>query len=282
MKEPGKATARSPFAGCAIFICVVLMIVFLMVISVVTFFRQYKEIAKFTDDKPALVEITSTEGREAELNDLAERLETFRQQISDGKEASLALSADDLNTAIAVYEPLKDFRGTLRFTEIGEKDTRIAISFPLNGKPRLTREGEAGFMTTDHRYLNGTLVAKPELYEGEVVLQISDIQVPDKKVVPEFIERMSPHRVAERYKTDLSIGPAMKQLTGVEIADGKIVLRRKEGEKIASSIDTKQVDSASNRLFKFLGVAASIFLAFVALVLYLSSRKKAKGGSEDA
>ena len=282
MKEPGKATARSPFAGCAIFICVVLMILFLMVISVVTFFRQYKEIAKFTDDKPAVVEITPTEGREAELNELAERLETFRQQIMDGKEATLALSADDLNTAIAVYEPLKDFRGTLRFTEIGEKEARIAISFPLNGKPRLTREGEPGIMTTDRRYLNGTLVAKPELYEGEVVLQISDIQVPGKTVVTEFIERMSPHRVAERYKTDHTIGPAMKQLTGVEIADGKIILRRKEGERILSSIDNKQVDVASNRLFKFLGVAASIFLAFVALVIFLSSRKKAKAGSEDA
>lgn len=281
MKEPGKATARSPFAGCAIFICVVLMIVFLMVISVVTFFRQYKEIAKFTDEKPAVVEVTATEGREAELNALAERLETFRQDIMDGKEATLALSADDINTAIAVYEPLKELRGTLRFTEIGEKDAKIAISFPLNGKPRMTREGEVGFMTTDRRFLNGTLTAKPELFEGEVVLQISDIQVPDKTVVREFTERMSPHRIAERYKTDHILGPAMKQLTGVEIADGKIVFRRKEGEKIASSIDNKQVDSASNRLFKFLGVAASIFLAFVALVLFLSARSR-KNKGEDA
>lgn len=276
MKEPGKATARSPFAGCAIFICVVLMILFLMVISVVTFFRQYKEIVKFTDDKPVVVEITPTEGREAELNKLAERVETFRQQIMDGHEATLALSADDLNTAIAVYEPLKELRGTLRITEIGEKDMRIAISFPLNGKPRLTHEGEAGFMTTDHRYLNGTLTAKPELFEGEVVLQISDIQVPGKTVVREFTERMSPHRIAERYKTDPIIGPAMLKLTGVEIADGKIVFRRKEGEKIITSIDNKQVDDASNRLFKFLGVAASVFLAFVALVLFITWRKKAK------
>lgn len=281
MTDPGKATARSPFAGCAIFICVVLMIVFLMVISVFTFFRQYKEIVKFTDDKPVVVEVTPTEGREAELNALAERLEGFRQQIMDGKEATLALSADDLNSAIAVYEPLKEFRGTLRFTEIGEKDAKIAISFPLNGKPRRTREGEEGFITTDRRFLNGTLTAKPELFEGEVVLQISDIQVPDKTVVREFTERMSPHRLAENYKTDPILGPAMKQLTGVEITDGKIVFRRKEGEKIASSIDNKQVDSASNRLFKFLGVAASIFLAFVALVIFLSARGR-KNKGEDA
>lgn len=274
--EPGKATARSPFAGCAIFICVVVMIVFLIVISIVTFFRQYNEIAKFTDDKPVVVEVTPVEGREAELNQLAERLEAFRQDLTDNKETSLSLTAGDLNTALAVYEPLKDFRGTFRVTEIGEKDVRIAASFPLNGKPRLTRDGEPGSITTDRRYLNGTIIARPELFEGEVVLQISDIQVPGKTVAKEFIERMSPHRITERYKTDPVIGAAMKKLTGVEIANNAIVLRRKDGEKIVTTITNKQVDAASNRLFKFFGVGASIFLIFVASVLFLGLRRKGK------
>ena len=273
-EDPAKATARSPFAGCAIFICVGLMMIFLIVVSIVTFYRQYHAIAKFTDDQPVPVAITSTEGREAELNQLAERLETFRQDLVDDKDSTLALSADDLNTALAVYEPLKDFRGTLRVEEIGEKNLRIAVSFPLNGKPRLTREGESGIITTDRRYLNGTLIAQPELFEGEMVLQISDIQVPGKTVAKEFIERMSPHRITERYKDDPVIGASMKKLTGVEISGGKLVLRRKGGEKIVTTITDKQVDAASGRLFRFLGVAASIFLIFVAGVLFLGLRKK--------
>lgn len=272
--EPAKATARSPFAGCAIFICVGLMMVFLLVVSVVTFYRQYNEIAKFTDDKPVPVAVTPTENRETELNELAERLETFRQDLVDDKDSTLALSADDLNTALAVYEPLKDFRGTFRVEEIGGKDLRIVVSFPLNGKPRLTRDGEPGVITTDRRYLNGTIIARPELFEGEIVLQISDIQVPRKTVAKEFIERMSPHRITERYKDDPVIGGAMKKLTGTEISGGKIVLRRKGGEKIVTTITNNQVDAASGRLFKFLGVAASIFLIFVAGVLFLGLRKK--------
>lgn len=273
--EPAKATARSPFAGCAIFICVILMMLFLIVISIVTFFRQYNEIAKFTDDKPAPVEITSIENRDADLNRLAERLEAFRQDLVDDKDTSLSLSADDLNTALAVYEPLKDFRGTFRVLEIGKEDVRIAASFPLNGKPRLTKGDEPGMITTDHRYLNGTIIGRPELFENEVALQISDIQVPGKTVAREFIERISPHRVTERYLTHPTIGPAMKKLTGVEIADGHILLRRKSGEKIATVIDDKQVDSATSRLFKFFGVGASIFLIFVAIVLFLGLRRKA-------
>jgi hypothetical protein len=272
--DPTKATARSPFAGCAIFICIVVMMVFLIVVSIVTFYRQFNAIAKFTDEQPRLVEITSIENREADLNDLAERLESFRQSLVDGKDASIDLTADDLNTSLAVYEQLKDFRGTFRIEEITPEHLRIAVSFPLNGKPRLTREGEVGTITADRRYLNGTIIAKPELFEGEVVLQISDIQVPGKTVAPEFTERMSPHRVTERYKTDPTIGQAMKKLTGIQLSEGKLTLRRQEGEKIETVITNKQVDAASNRLFKFFGVGAFLFLAFVATVLFLGLRKK--------
>jgi len=276
--EPAKATARSPFAGCAIFICVVLMMIFLIVVSIVTFFRQYKEIAKFTDEKPVPVAVTPIEGREGDLNNLAERLEVFRQELADDKDTTLSLSADDLNTAVAVYEPLKDFRGTFRIEEIRENDLRIAMSFPLNGMPRLAKEGESGGVTTDPRYLNGTIIARPELFEGEVVLQISDIQVPGKTVVKEFTERMSPYRITERYKTDPVLGPTMKKLTGVEISGGNIVLRRKAGEVISTTITDKQVDAASGRLMKFLGIGATLFLLFVGVMLFLSLRKKRENG----
>jgi hypothetical protein len=274
MTEPAKATARSPFAGCAIFICVVVMMVFLIVISIVTFFRQYKEIAKFTDEKPVPVEVTSIEDREGDLNRLAERLEVFRQDLVDEKDTTLSLSADDLNTSIAVYDSLKDFRGTFRILEIGEEDVRIAASFPLNGMPRLAKEGESGGITTDPRYLNGTIIARPELFEGELVLQISDIQVPGKTVVKEFIERMSPYRVTERYKTDPVLGSSMVKLTGVELSGGNLVLRRKAGEVISTTITDEQVDAASVRLVKFLAIGASLFLLFVACMLFLGLRKK--------
>lgn len=272
-----QATARSPFAGCAIFICVFVMMIFLIVMSVVTFFRQYAAIEKFTFEQPAPVEVSSVEDREAELNQLAERLENFRQQLIDDKDTSLALTADDINTALAVYEPLKELRGTFRVREIGDKDIRIDVSFPLNGKPRLSRDGEGGMFTTDNRYLNGTLAATPELFEGEVVLQISAIEVPGKTVVPEFVERMSPHRITERYKTDPVIGAAMKKLTGLSLADGTLILRRQEGEKILTTIDDKQVDSAAGRMFKFFAIGASFFLLFAAVIIFLGLRRKPEG-----
>ena len=75
------ASARSPFAGCAILIAALAVMVFLIGFSVVTLFRQFNEIAKFTAEKPVPVEVSPLENQEAGLNNLAERVEAFRQQL---------------------------------------------------------------------------------------------------------------------------------------------------------------------------------------------------------
>ncbi len=276
-KDPG---ARSPFAGCVIFIIAVLVMVFLIGFSVLTLFRQFNEIAKFTAEKPAPVAITPIEGQEARLNELAERVEKFRQQLADGAQTSLALSADDLNLAIAGFDAFQELRGTFRVTEIQGETLRAEISFQLNGKPRFTKEGEQGIVASDSRYLNGTLVAKPQLGLKEVVLHLDSIEVPGKKVAPEFTDQMSPYRITERYMKDTAIGPAMAKLTRVGIVDGKVVLSRNPGENPAANISNEQVDSASIRFFKALGIAACVFLGLVAIIILIGTRAKAKKSAQ--
>ena len=276
MKPVRDDSARSPFAGCAILIAALAVMVFLIGFSILTLFRQFNEIAKFTGTKPVSVTISSLENREPELNRLAERIETFRQQLAGDGETSLALSADDLNLAIAAYEPLKELRGTFHVTEIAGSDLRVAISFPLNGRPRFAREDEPGWIASDSRFLNGTLVASPDLLKHEVALRIGKIEVPGARVPPEFIDQMSPYRITERYLTDPVIGPAMAKLTRVELTGGKLVLTRKPDEVRADSISNAEVDSASTRLFTGLGIAAACFLAFVAVVVLIGLRAKAR------
>ncbi|GAA5125923.1 hypothetical protein JIN84_14815 [Luteolibacter yonseiensis] len=269
-------SARSPFAGCFIFIAAMLVMVFLIGFSVLTLFRQFNEIAKFTGEQPVPIEITSLENREAEINALSERVEHFRQQLDGTEETSLALSADDLNLAIAAYEPFKELRGTFRVTSIDDKNINATISFPLNGKPRLTREGESGTITSDSRYLNGTMVAAPHLLKREIVLSLDRIEVPGKKVAPEFTNQMSPYRITERYLKDPLIGPAMAKLTRVELSGGRVMLIRKPGENPVDLITNDQVDSASGRLFKTLGIAAACFLAFAGIIVLIGVRAKAR------
>ncbi len=274
-KPSPDASARSPFAGCAILVAALLVMVFLIVFSTVTLFRQFNEIAKFTGEKPMEVEVSSLDDQEPTLNALAERFEIFRQQLDGDAEATLALSPEEMNLAIAAYEPFKDLRGTFRIAGVDGEALRIEISFPLNGKPRLTRDGEGGWITSDSRFLNGTLIARPVLLKHEVVLRLETINVPGAEVPREFIEQMSPYRITERYLADPVLGPVMAKLTRVGITDGRMVLTRVPGESPVDEISDEQVDQASNRFFMVLGIAACVFLLFAGIIVILGLRGKA-------
>ena len=279
-KSPIDASARSPLAGCTILIAAVLVMVFLIGFSVLTLFRQFNEIAKFTAEKPVALEVSPLENQEAALNALAERIETFRQQLVGDGEATLALTPDELNLAIAAYAPFKDLRGTFRVMSAEGENMRIAISFPLNGKPRLTRDGETGWITSDPRFLNGTLVARPALLKREVVLLLDDLKVSGSTVPTEFIGQMSPYRIAERYLTHPDLGPAMGKLTRVGIADGRLILSRTPGETRPDTIADEQVNKAGTRFFTILGVAACGFLVIAGLIIAVGLRSKSRRLSE--
>jgi hypothetical protein len=272
--ESKAVSEKSPFAGCAILIAAVLVMVFLIGFSISVLFRQFNAIAKFTGEKPVQIQIVPVDGRESELNRLAEKIEAFRQAVGGDGSAELELNAEEINLAIAAYEDFKDLRGTMKVAEITPEEIRLEISFRLNGKPRLAKEGEGGWITSDPRYLNGTIVAEPGLLKREVVLQIKDIEVKDSEVVKEFIAQMSPYRIAERYVDDGGIGSVMKKLTSVELKDGAILFEKKDGELPVDTITDEQVDVASRRFFTFLGVAASLFLFFVAIVIFVGLRLK--------
>lgn len=213
---------RPAYAGCALLMAAVLVMVFLIAYSAFTLFRQFNEIVKFTAEQPVRVEVSSLDNQEAALIRLAQSLEVFRQHLTDRESATLDLTADEINLAIAAYEPMREFRGTLRVVRIENEVLHMAIAFPLNGKPRLARPGEAGWITSTPRYLNGNLVARPALHKGELVLQLVSLEVPGTQVPREFINQMSPYRICEHYLSDPVIGPVMARLTRVSIADGRL------------------------------------------------------------
>lgn len=276
--EPA-ATARSPFAGCTIMIIALLVMLFLVVFSTMTLFRQFNAIKTFTDAEPKLLPVLNVEEHEAELNALAEKLEVFRQKLLAEEAAEISLSPAEINLAIAAFEPLKDLRGKFRAKAVEGGHLLLEISFPLNGKPRLTKDGEDGLVTSDPRYLNGVLVAKPLLVQNEVILQIDDIEVPGAKVAEGFIGQFSPYRVAERYVGKDVIGQSMAALTHIDVANGRVVLARVPGEKVPGTITNAEVDAGSIRLFTTLGIVAAVFLVFVGIVLFIGYRAKARGGA---
>jgi len=269
-------STHSPFAGCAILIAALSVMLILGGFSIATLFRQFNAIAKFTADKSLPVEVSPLTNKAVDLTLLAEKLTTFHQQLARHEPAALTLTADELNLAIAAYEPFRDLRGTLRITAVAGDRLHLSIAFPLNGKPRLARKDEGGWITSTPRYLNATLVASPALLKHEVVLKIDTIEVPGAAVPHEFIEQMSPYRITERYLTDKLLGPAMAQLTQVGICDGKLVFTHNPQQSPSYAIGAEQVDSASGRFFRIFGLAACMFLVLTGGVLVLGLWAKAK------
>ena len=129
-------------------------------------------------------------------------------------------------------------------------------------------------MGSDSRYLNGVLITIPGLLNKEVVLQVSDIDVPFATVPRGFTDQMSPYRITEKLVGDTEIGKVMSELTNVELADGVVRFVKEEGEAPKDTITNQQVDQSSQRLFTFLGIAATIFLIFAAVVIFVGLRAK--------
>ncbi len=250
---------------------------FLIFFSTFVLFRQYAEIEKFTEERPSPREIVRIEDHESAAVALAESLENFRQGLDGAESSQLSLTADEINLAIAMYEPLEELRGTFEVLAIREDFMEIAISFPLNGKPRMTREGESGWITSDSRYLNAVIHARPALMQRELILEILEIHPASGAEVPrEFIDLMSPYRITERYLEHPVIGPAMTALTRAGLGDGTLTFTREPGVDPVDFIPDSEVDSGARRFFLFFGVGATIFLIFAGVVIILGLRNAKK------
>lgn len=269
---------RSPFAGCIIFVAAGLVMIFLIAFSTYVLFRQYAEIELFTEQTSSPRQVALVTSHESELVALSERVEVFRQNVAGKKLAALRLTPGDINIAIAAFEPLQELRATFEVLAIQDEQMEIGIAFPLNGKPRLTRDGEDGWITSDSRYLNARILARPALLQNEVILEILEIFPDSGADVPrEFIELMSPYRITERYLEDPVIGPAMAALTKVAIENGELVFLSEPGVAPDDYISDDQVNSGAQRFFLFFGVGASLFLVIAASVIFLGLRNAKKG-----
>lgn len=271
-----QATARSPFAGCLILILALLMLVFLIGFSAWMPFRQANEIEKFTKPDPAPLPIESVEGNEPKVNALVERMEQFRSGLAGEatEPVRLELTAEDLNFAIATFQPVEQLRGSFRVREITKDALIIDICYKLNGRPRLAKDGEDGPVTSDPRYLIGTIKGHPELMQRELVLKVDALEVPGATVPQGFLDHFSTLRIFEAHLKHPVLGPAMAAMTRVSLEDGKMVLARIPGEAPPQTISDEQFRQGGGRMVKYLGIGACVFLAFAAAMVFIGTRKQ--------
>lgn len=263
--DSAQAPARSPFAGCVIFLILAAVAIFLISVSIYSLIRQNREIDQFTDSTSRNLPTWDAARYEAQQADLEARLHRFHENVVQRpkEEAILSLSVDDLNIILATMRPLQDYRPHFWIKEIRPDEIVAAHTRMINGMPG------SGIK----RYLNADVVLKPVLAEKTLAFQVLSLTVPGKTVPREFIAQIPPYRLGADLQQDSVIGPVLQQLTAMEAKEGFLELRRIPGEVSTASVTDQQVDSAFLRILRVLICG---FLLVVGLGLVFALRAKSK------
>ena len=264
-KESDPAQAQNPGAGCIIMIVALSSLAFLIGFGVWSLFKQHREIAKFTSTSPQEIPLPDLEANAAAMIQLNASLETFRTEAGNERTASLRLSPEGINLALAAFEDFGELRKTFSVKKITSDEVHIEISFKMRGSP---------LNSEDYRYLNGTMITKPELSGGEIFFNVDRIEVPGKSVPEGFIGVFSPYRPAQVYLADEDgAGPWMRKLTSLVLEDGFINLTIEPSDAPPES-EPEEIEFG--HILRAVILFAAVLLAFVATAIFAFKRSRAR------
>lgn len=259
-------------AGCGIFLVILAMVVFLVSVSVYSYF----------DYKNAVISITEEDAKTTQVADISDagttsslekKFRDFSSLVIDQKFATLELSIDEINLAITHFEKLKAFSGHLYVTELIPsnelKQGRIVTRASLKMQP--------GF--DDPRYMNGFIKFRPEIAAGSIFPIIEEAK-PDtgNPVPPKMMQALSTLMFTE-YRNDESIQNVFHKLTKVELIDGKLHITSNPAST-ATPIIEMDVEEQTNVGFQLFALLTFIFVTTIAFALWFSSYRKKQRAAE--
>lgn len=255
---------QNPGAGCIIMIVALASLSFLVSFGIWSLFKQHREISKFTDQSPRELPVPDLESNAPAMIKLNAALETFRTDTGNKREATLRLSPEEINLAFAAFDKFDELRETFSISRITSEAMHIDISFKMRGAP---------LNSEDFRYLNGTMIATPQLTGGEIIFEVSEIKVPGKSVPEGFVGVFSPYRPAQVYLEDEVLGSWMGKLTSLSLEDGFLVLAIKPSETPPSA-EPKKIEPG--HILRASILFGAIVLGFIATVIIAIKRGKAR------
>jgi hypothetical protein len=200
----------SPKFGCAIGIVALIMGALLATYFIHTGMEQNRQINRFaSEDRAPLNKVYSNPER---ISELSAGLKHFETEIRAGREASLTLSAQDLNDWIGHEDRLFELRDIVVFTEITDV-LEARVSMPMRRFPPWK----------PYRWLNGTMRFRPTIRDGVLVLDIVSLDsergpVPDGFLA--FLRKNGDFLIP--YRNDKDLGPVFNTIDRVELEPGEI------------------------------------------------------------
>lgn len=287
MPDPDPApqdAPRSPFAGCLILIVMAVVVLVLIASAGYSVKKQTDAYKTFTVVDPQPTTIADPKNHESEFNSLVNRLRHFDHEVQNERPADLALSALDLNLAIAHFDLLTNYRGQFHFEKITDSEITGTIHLPFNSTSKLPSfvRGPLKIESRDNN-LNGTFTGTPLLTDGKFILNLSEIK-PSKGEIPEelfssisrfLISGELEKQVDDDPKNPPALLQTLKKLTSLSMKDGSLVFAYAPD---ATPPSIKEESNAmATKAKQFVALGAVIFiLTMILLFIVLSRRQKAK------
>ncbi len=256
----------SPFAGCSIFIIAGVLAASMVGFTAWSYFKVKDTIAEFTDESPQSIQQIELSDQESAQVALKEKLIGFRHNIEAKHKAHITLDTTEMNLAIATFEILKPHRDHLFISSIVDDRIEAKIAFPV----------KAGMGTDGMRFINATIMIKPELVEGAAFPRITSVNSSTGAEVPEQFRHFISETLLHPMKEDKELGPIFSSLSDVSIEGDTLVLHNDPDYQISTQPSEEKKQSMFERLMTGFAIIAVFFLAIVSLIIILSRRKAKK------
>ena len=179
-----------------------------------------------TYTSPAAAQLPAVTYTGEELQSLTNRLNAFQMAANAlTNEATLKLSARDINVLIHSHEELKEARDRF-FVEIEDDTIKSAVSVPLDN---------FGLYALKGRFLNGKAGLKVEIKYGQFTVNLDSLEVNGSRVSPSFMTQLKGENLAKDVKFDAETKKMLQRVEKLAIENGELILKLKPAPEPSTS-----------------------------------------------
>ncbi len=247
-------------AGCGIFLVILAVVVFLISVSVYSYFDHKKAFINFSQESITPTELADTSDTST-VAAIEQKFTQFGELVKNNEHAFMELSKDEINLAVAHFSKLAEFKNTLFITAITDTNIEARSSFPIN----------AGF--DGKRHFNGKIFLKPVIAQGSIFPIVEKAESDTGAGVPGKVLHAIPILMFAGYRNDQSIQNVFHKLTKVELKNGNLHITSDPGSLETPLID-QDISEETTSGFQFFGLLCFIFITTIAFVIWYGKLKK--------
>src|SRR6185437_13350887 len=201
--------------GCLFYIGVIAAVLVVVFALGAIFGIRYAHqmVGQLTDKDP--VPLPTTQLPEAQMFELKDRVDTFRDAVKNGEPAEpLELSADELNALIATDPAFASLKNHL-YVIISSNQLSAKISFPAE---------DLGLVRLRGRYVNADGLFEVRLTNDQLEIRADLLKVKGKLLPRNIMREIARENLADRFNQDPRASAGLRKLKAIEVKDGKLVI----------------------------------------------------------